>query len=174
GDGIPYRTVPGNRHPTAAYFARGTGHDENANYSEDPQNWTKLLDRLKRKFNQARKYVPRPVIDTMPGAKIGIIAFGSTGPAIEEARDQLARQGIPSDYLRVRAIPFTEEVTDFIRSHDRVYVVEMNRDGQLHQLLTLEVPDRATQLISLAHTDGLPLTASRVRTSILEKEANQS
>jgi 2-oxoglutarate/2-oxoacid ferredoxin oxidoreductase subunit alpha len=170
GDGIPYRTVPGNRHPAAAYFARGTGHDENARYSENSENWNNLLNRLRRKFETARKFVPAPVIERMAGAEIGIIAFGSTEPAIEEARHQLAQKGIKSDFLRVRAIPFTEEVNAFVHEHERNYVVEMNRDGQLHQLLLLDYPDRAMNLISLAHTDGLPLTARRVREAILPKE----
>jgi len=172
GDGIPYRTLPGNRHPNAAYFTRGTGHDPRARYSEDSENWNKLLERLKTKFNTARQYVPAPVVERMDGATFGIIAFGSTVSAIEEARYQLAQKGMKSDFLRVRAIPFTDEVEKFAHQYDRVYVVEMNRDGQLHQLLTLEYPERALNLISLAHTDGLPLTAKRVREAILAQEAN--
>lgn len=171
GDGITYRTVPGNRHPAASYFTRGTGHDEFARYSENADNWNELLDRLKRKFNTARKLVPSPLVEKMDGAEIGLIAFGSTEPAIEEARHQLAQKGIRSDFLRIRAIPFTEEVKNFLHEHKRNYVIEMNRDGQLHQLLVLDHPDQAINLISLAHTDGLPLTARRVREAILSKEA---
>jgi 2-oxoglutarate ferredoxin oxidoreductase subunit alpha len=171
GDGIPYRTVPGNRHPAAAYFTRGTGHNENARYSENADIWHELLNRLKRKFETARELVPEPVIERMNAAEIGIIAFGSTEPAIEEARHQLAQKGIKSDFLRVRAIPFTKEVKTFVHEHEHNYVIEMNRDGQLHQLLVLDNPDRAMNLISLAHTDGLPLTARRVREAILSKEA---
>ncbi|HEX7976136.1 MAG TPA: 2-oxoacid:acceptor oxidoreductase subunit alpha [Anaerolineales bacterium] len=171
GDGIPYRTVPGNRNNGSAYFTRGTGHDPNARYSEGADNWHDLLDRLQRKFNTARGLVPKPVTETMEGAGIGVIAFGSTEPAIQEARRQLAGAGIKTDFLRVRAIPFTPEVTDFIHSHARNYVVEMNRDGQLHQILMLDHPDRCPNLISLAHTDGLPLTARRVREAILAQEA---
>lgn len=171
GDGIPYRTVPGNRHPLSSYFTRGTGHDENARYTESDEEWFKLMDRLKRKFYTARQYVPGPVVETMENARFGIIAFGSTEPAIEEARVQLAARDMPSDFMRIRAVPFTQEVEDFIRSHERVYVVEMNRDGQMHQLLTLEFPDLATHLTSVAHLDGLPLTARRVRESILAQEA---
>lgn len=171
GDGITYRTVPGNRHPTASYFTRGTGHDEFARYSENADNWHELLNRLRRKFNTARKLVPSPLVEKMDEAEIGIIAFGSTEPAIAEARNQLARKGIRTDFLRVRAIPFTEEVKNFLHEHKRNYVIEMNRDGQLHQLLVLDHPDQAINLISLAHTDGLPLTARRVREAILSKEA---
>jgi 2-oxoglutarate ferredoxin oxidoreductase subunit alpha len=170
GDGIPYRTLPGNKHPLASYFTRGTGHDENANYSEDSVNWHELLNRLRRKFEGARTLVPGPVVDPMPGAETGIIAFGSTEPAINEARQQLADQGLKTDFMRVRALPFTREVSDFIRGHSHNYVVEMNRDGQLHQLLTLDMPEEATQLISVAYTDGLPLTAKLVRERILEHE----
>lgn len=170
GDGIPYRTVPGNRHPAAGYFTRGTGHDDYARYSEDNQNWYELLERLKKKYETARKYVPTPVIETMPEAEIGIIGYGSTDPAIQEARYMLSQHGIASDYLRVRSIPFTSEVADFVRSHERVYVVEQNRDGQLKQILTLDYPDRAMNFISLAYTDGLPLTARYVHDGIVAKE----
>jgi 2-oxoglutarate ferredoxin oxidoreductase subunit alpha len=137
GDGIPYRTIPGNRHPRSAYFARGTGHNEDARYTEDPQDWERGLDRLKKKFETARGLLPLPVIEKMEAAKIGIIAFGSTDPAVQEARYYLAEAGIPTDYLRVRAIPFSPQVADFIRQHQRTYIVELIRDGQLHQLLTL-------------------------------------
>jgi 2-oxoglutarate/2-oxoacid ferredoxin oxidoreductase subunit alpha len=170
GDGIPYRTLPGNRHPRSAYFTRGTGHDEYARYTEDPVVWETGMARLKTKFETARKILPTPVTEKMEGAQIGLIAFGSTDPALQEARYYLANQGIPTDYLRVRSIPFSSEVSDFIREHDRNYVIELNRDGQLHQLLTLEVPERAASLISLAHIDGLPLTSKWVEKALLSKE----
>ncbi|MEW5873279.1 MAG: 2-oxoacid:acceptor oxidoreductase subunit alpha [Chloroflexota bacterium] len=172
GDGIPYRTLPGNRHPRAAYFARGTGHTPDARYSEDSQVWHDLLERLKRKFDTARQYVPKPRVEHVEGAKVGLIAYGSTEPAVQEARHQLAEHGLPTDFLRLRAIPFTAEVDDFLRQHEHVYVVEMNRDGQLNQLLTIEYPELATKLRSIAFTDGLPLTARFVRQAILDKEAN--
>jgi 2-oxoglutarate ferredoxin oxidoreductase subunit alpha len=170
GDGIPYRTIPGNRHPRSVYFARGTGHTVDARYTEDPQDWEMGLDRLKKKFETARGLLPLPVIEKMEAAKIGIIAFGSTDPAVQEARYTLAEAGIPTDYLRVRAIPFSPQVADFIRQHQRTYIVELNRDGQLHQLLTLEIPDQATSLVSLAHIDGLPLTAKWVVNALQEAE----
>lgn len=170
GDGIAYRTLPGNRHPMAAYFTRGTGHDDRANYSEDPVNWQELLNRLRRKFELARTMVPAPVIEQLPDAKIGLIGFGSTEPAITEARHQMAQAGLPTDFMRVRALPFTQGVTDFLRDHARNYVIEMNRDGQLHQLLTLEAPELATRLVSVAHTDGLPLTARLVRERVMGNE----
>ncbi|MBP1704146.1 MAG: putative 2-oxoglutarate ferredoxin oxidoreductase alpha subunit [Chloroflexi bacterium] len=169
-DGIPYRTVAGNRHPAAAYFARGTGHDEMARYTEDSTTWHNLLDRLKKKYHTASQYVPRPEIETTPGSPAGIIFFGSTEPAIKEARLQLAQTGVNIDSMRLRAVPFTEEVKNFIQQHERCYVFELNRDGQLHQLLTLEYPELALKLISIAYTDGLPPTASLVREAILAKE----
>lgn len=169
GDGIPYRTVPGNRHPRAAYFSRGTGHDEFARYSEDPDVWERLMARLVKKYQTAKQYVPKPVVQTMPGAKAGIIAFGSTDPAVQEARDQLAEMGMPTDYLRLRAIPFADEVEQFIREHETVYVVEINRDGQLRQLLTIEYPKMAARLQMAAHMDGMPLSARWIRDEILSQ-----
>lgn len=169
-DAIPYRTVPGNRHPKAAYFARGTGHTPEARYSEDPGVWHDNLERLKRKYEASRQYMPEPVIEKSPGAEIGIISFGSTEPAIAEARHQFVDANIATDFLRLRAIPFTTDVKEFIRDHRVVYVVEMNRDGQLNQLLSIEYPELANKLVSIAFTDGLPLTAQRVREMILSRE----
>ena len=167
GDGIPYRTVPGNRHLNASYFARGTGHTPDAQYSEEPDVWHDNLDRLKLKYQSAKKYVPKPITKSLPGAKLGIIAFGSTQSAIMEARHQLKNADVPTDYLRVRALPFTPEVDEFVNRYERIFVVEMNRDGQIHQLLTLEYPELATKFISVAYTDGLPMSARRVRELIL-------
>jgi 2-oxoglutarate ferredoxin oxidoreductase subunit alpha len=171
GDAIPYRTLPGNRHPLSSYFARGTGHDENARYSEEAPVWHAMMERLKRKYQTAKRYMPKPVIETMEQARVGIIAFGSTEPAVQEARFQLKEErGLATDFLRLRAIPFTEEVDAFLESHERIYVVEMNRDGQLHQLLTIKYPQFATRLASVAFNDGLPPTAKWVKTDILAKE----
>jgi len=170
GDGIAYRTLPGNRHPNAAYFARGTGHDENARYSEDNKVWNDLLNRLKRKYEKAREYVPCPVIQKEPGAEIGIVSFGSTEPAIQEARAQLSKMGIPTDFMRIRAIPFCDDVGEFLKGHRQNYVIEMNRDGQLHQILSLECPFEVPKMKSIAYTDGLPLTARFVREALLTEE----
>jgi len=170
GDGIAYRTFPGNKHPMSSYFLRGTGHDENARYSEEPAVWMRNMDRLKKKYETARKYVPGPVVHTMKGASIGIIAYGSTEPAVEEARHQLDKQhGSKTDFLRLRALPFTDEVRKFIERHDHIYVIDMNRDGQLHQLLTVEYPEFAVKLVSVAHGDGMPASARWVREGILER-----
>ncbi|HEX6305285.1 MAG TPA: 2-oxoacid:acceptor oxidoreductase subunit alpha [Anaerolineales bacterium] len=170
GDGIPYRTIPGNQHPDSAFFARGTGHDEYARYTERSEDYVQNMERLKKKFETARTLVPRPVIESMEGAEVGIISFGSTEPAIEEARQQLSKLGLKSDYLRLRALPFSNEVVDFVHDPDRIYIVEMNRDGQLNQLLTLEYPHNSEKFVSLAHLDGLPLTARWVRERIYAKE----
>ncbi len=169
-DGIPYRTIPGNKHPAAAYFARGTGHDEDAIYSEDPQVWERVLTRIKRKYETARNFLPEPVVEHMGESAVGIIAYGSTDTAIQEARTQLAGDGVKTDYLRLRAIPFSHHTKDFVARLERIYVVEMNRDGQLFQLLQLEYPEHAMKFVSLAHIDGLPLTARWVRDSLLDKE----
>lgn len=167
GDAIPYRTLPGNRHPKASYFARGTGHTPDAQYSEDPAIWRENLERLKRKYQNAQSYVPKPVMKSMPDAVMGILAYGSTEPAVEEARFKLQAAGLPTNFIRVRALPFTAEVKEFIHQHDRTFVVEMNRDGQLYQLLTIQYPELASKLVSIAYTDGMPLTARRVREMIL-------
>jgi 2-oxoglutarate ferredoxin oxidoreductase subunit alpha len=158
GDGIPYRTLPGNRHPHSAYFARGTGHDPYGRYSEEPEIWEKGLDRLTKKIKLARTLCPQPVIDEMK-SKIGIISFGSADPAVEEARDLMCEKGLRVDYLRLRSVPFSPLVKEFISKHDVVYVVELNRDGQMKQLLTIDNPDLAGRFVSICHTDGLPLTA---------------
>ena len=162
GDGITYRTLPGTDHPLAAYFNRGTGHDETANYSERPEDWEGNLQRIWRKLETARRYMPAPVLRQKPGARVGLIAFGSTDPAVLEAQDALAAAGLPVDYLRLRSVPFTAEVEAFVRAHDRVFVIELNIDGQMRQLLQLECPDQAAKLRSLCRSDGLPLAARQV------------
>jgi len=173
GDGIAYRTVPGNKNPKAAYFTRGTGHTEYARYSEAPENWHELLNRLKKKYLTAKEIVPKPIIESMEGAEIGIISFGSTEPAIQEARAQLAQSGIPTNFMRIRALPFSEEVGEFMVNNRVNYVFELNRDGQMNQLLTLEHPERCHNVFSIAYTDGLPPTARQVREAILAEEAKQ-
>jgi len=170
GDGIPYRTLPGNRHPRAAFFTRGTGHDEFAKYSEDAEVWERGMNRLKLKFNQAKHMVPAPIIEKMEGASVGIIACGSTELAVKEARWLLAKAGMPSNFLRVRGLPFNEDVADFIREHERNYVVEINRDGQLKDLLALEFCDLTSNLVSVSHLDGLPLTADWIVEQITARE----
>jgi 2-oxoglutarate ferredoxin oxidoreductase subunit alpha len=175
GDGVSYRTVPGNRHAMSSYFTRGTGHDENARYSEDSAVWLRNMDRLKKKFETARQYLPAPVLYGKPDATVGVIGFGSTEAAILEAIHQLeTEQGIKAEFLRVRAIPFTQEVSDFVNKYDQIFVVEMNRDGQLKQILTMEYPERAANFKSVAYGDGMPAAAKWVREGILAEHARQA
>ncbi len=170
GDGIPYRTLPGNKHPMSAYFTRGTGHDENARYSEDANVFHRNMERLKKKYVTAKQYLPASVTYMTEGAKIGIIAYGSTEAAINEARMQLENDhNMKTSFLRVRSHPFTSDVDEFVRTHDQIFVVEMNRDGQLHQLLTAAYPEAALKLTSVAYGDGLPASARWVREGILAK-----
>ena len=170
GDGIGYRTLPGMENPQGAYFTRGTGHNDRAVYSERPDDWVENMDRILRKFETARKLVPTPVVDNVEGAEIGIIAFGTTDPAIQEARDRLAEDGVKTSYLRLRALPINEEVKDFVAQYERVYVVELNRDGQMHNILLTEMPALATRLHSIAYLDGMPLTPGRVVEAIESEE----
>ncbi|HET7748405.1 MAG TPA: 2-oxoacid:acceptor oxidoreductase subunit alpha [Terriglobales bacterium] len=171
GDGIPYRTLPGTEHPQAAWFARGSGHNEKSQYSERPDDFERNMERINRKFETARSYVPRPDVHTGK-SKIGIIAYGTSHWAITESRDQLRNEySLEVDYLRVRAYPFTREVHEFIEKHERVYVVEQNRDAQLLSLLKLDVaPERVTRLRSIAHIHGLPLDARSVTDEIMTME----
>lgn len=159
GDGIPYRTLPGNENPRSAWFARGTGHNDRAVYSERPEDWVANMDRLMRKAETARAYVPEAVEHGPGDRPVGLIYYGSTEPGVREALQRLEANGLELDALRIRAVPFTQKVVQFIEGHDRCYVLEMNTDGQMHKLLQLEVPHRATQLHSLAHNNGLPVTA---------------
>jgi len=161
GDGIPYRTVMGNMHKDAPYFARGTGHDEYGNYSEDHEVWKRTLERLRSKFDTARVHLPKPVYRNIDEADIGLIAMGSTEPALIEAQDKLNAMGIFTDFMRIRALPFANEVGEFIKA-----------DGQLHQLLSLDFCDMTQHLISLAYIDGLPMTADYIINAVSAKEAH--
>lgn len=170
GDGIPYRTVAGNQHHQAGYFTRGTGHDEYARYNEDPAVWERVMDRLSKKIHSNRHILPEPEIKNAEGSSIGMIGFGSTDPAIQEALVQLADKGIKSDYLRIRSLPFADSVEEFIKQHERIYVIELNRDGQMYQILSSNFPAGAAKLVHLSHSDGLPLTAEWVTSHIEERE----
>src|SRR5258707_6170410 len=169
-DGIGYRTLPGTDHPLAAYFARGTGHDENALYSERPNEGENNLKRLQRKHDTARKLVPQPIDDIVNGAEIGIIAYGSSNPPVIEARDILRDEGFKTSYQRIRALPLGEGTRDFLAKHDRVYVIDNNFDGQMAELVRMENPEFAMRITSLAHCDGLPLTARWIAQNIMEQE----
>jgi 2-oxoglutarate ferredoxin oxidoreductase subunit alpha len=170
GDGIPYRTLPGTGMP--AYFTRGSGHNEMAQYTERPDDYIKNLDRLSRKYETAKTLVPKPVVQDVPGAKIGILAFGSSHWAVEESRDQLREESkIETAYLRVRAYPFTPEVQQFIKRYDRIYVVEQNRDAQMLSLLRMDGDAQfLTRLRSVLHYNGLPIDARSITDGILAQE----
>jgi 2-oxoglutarate ferredoxin oxidoreductase subunit alpha len=173
-DGIGYRTLPGTEHPAAAYFTRGTGHNEKSGYSERPDDFEKNMERINKKFDTARAFVPRPELmsNGKSKSKIGIIAYGTSHWAIIESRDQLRDEyNIETDYLRLKAYPFSREVHEFIEQHDRVYVVEQNRDAQMLSLIKLDIkPELVTRLRSIAHIHGLPLDARSVTDELTSME----
>jgi len=172
GDGIGWRTLPGTAHPKAAYFTRGTGHDETSAYSERPEVFERNLARLARKLDGARTLLPEPELRGSGAAPTGVLCYGSSRFAVEESCDQLRREaGLELDLLRVRAYPFHPDVARFIASHDRIYVVEQNRDGQLAALLKLDLaPELVVRLRPIPRIDGLPLDARSVTDAIRAKE----
>jgi 2-oxoglutarate ferredoxin oxidoreductase subunit alpha len=175
GDGVCYRTVPGTEHPLAAYFTRGTGHNEKSGYSERPEDWKRNMDRLARKMETARQNLPAPVIEEDAGASVGLIAYGSTHWSMVEARDILREHGLPTGYCRVRALPVSDEVVSFIARHDRVYVVEQNRDGQVCGLLRSVLEgDLDDRLVPVNHYNGTPIAAENIYRPILEREQGTS
>ncbi|HEX5413744.1 MAG TPA: 2-oxoacid:acceptor oxidoreductase subunit alpha [Terriglobia bacterium] len=175
GDGIGYRTLPGTRHPKAAYFTRGSGHNERAIYSERPEDYVNNMDRLSKKFETARRRVPGPLLQEPDGVEIGVIAYGSTHWAIVESLDQLRQEyDLPVSYCRIRAFPFAEQVLDFIRRHQRIYVVEQNRDGQVYELLRIEADaEDIPKLQSVRHYKGLPIDARSVTDEIVSREGKK-
>ncbi|HEY6196319.1 MAG TPA: 2-oxoacid:acceptor oxidoreductase subunit alpha [Candidatus Eisenbacteria bacterium] len=170
GDGIPYRTLPGTKDWKGTYFTRGSGHDEGARYTEDPDAYVRNMDRLKKKLVTARGLVPAPEVAAVAGAEIGLIAFGSSHWAMLEARAQLAEAGVKTSYLRVRGLPLHASVAEFVKQHERVYVIEQNRDGQLAERIRIESPERAVRVKSVLHYDGLPLDAQSVTDGVLAHE----
>ena len=172
GDGIAWRTLPGTDHPFASYFTRGSGHDAMARYSERPQDYKDTVDRLAKKYETARLFVPKPVIDQRDGAKIGFIAFGTTTWALEESRDQLRRErGVETSYLRLRALPFTDELNAFIAAHERIYVVEQNRDGQMADMIRLAAGEDQRKIRKILHYTGLPCDARTITDAVLQMES---
>ncbi len=170
GDGIPWRTLPGTPGGAGAYFTRGSGHDEYARYTESGEAYARNMDRLKRKIDGCTGLLPGPVAEG-DGAPVGILAYGTSHHAVCEARDQLrAEEGLTTDYLRVRSFPFGAEVKEWILRHERVYVVEQNRDGQMRAVLGIEFPEVAPRLRSVRHYDGLPLDARSVSEAIQAAE----
>jgi 2-oxoglutarate ferredoxin oxidoreductase subunit alpha len=172
GDAIGWRTLPGTPHPKAAYFTRGSGHNDAAGYTERPEEYQKVMDRLARKFENARKLVPVPVVVKNGTSKIGFLAYGSTDFALRESLDQIEKEHKTSvDYMRIRAYPFAHEIHDFVASHERVYVVEQDRDGQLASLLKLDLPgEQVAKLRSILHYNGLPLDAQSITDEFATKE----
>jgi 2-oxoglutarate ferredoxin oxidoreductase subunit alpha len=175
GDGIPYRTLPGTNHPAAAYFTRGSGHNENAVYSERPDDYKRNMDRLNKKYETSRSYVPRPEVDYAKGANIGFLAFGTTHWAIIESLDQLKREySMPVSYYKLRALPFTNDLIEFMERHDRVYIVEQNRDGQMAMLVKLELPaELIGKLRSIRHYSGIPIDARFVTDELIAAEKGE-
>jgi len=167
-DAIPYRTLPGTN-PKGAYFTRGSGHNQYGAYTEDSAEYQVVLDRLKRKFAGAPKYLPKPVTSATSGSEVGIVSIGSCDGAIREALDVLARQKVPVDYLRVRAFPFNNDVEAFLKAHATIFVVEQNRDAQLKSLLTLETAVEKSKLHSILSYSGLPMSAQPIVDGIRAK-----
>ncbi|HUR33301.1 MAG TPA: 2-oxoacid:acceptor oxidoreductase subunit alpha [Vicinamibacterales bacterium] len=173
GDGVPYRTLPGT-HPKGAYFTRGSGHNRFGGYTEDPEEYTDVVDRIARKIQNARRALPAAVVRTQPGAKIGLVTVGACHAACVEALDLLAAEGIVADFMRVRGYPFADEVGTFLEAHEVNFVVEQNRDGQLRSLLTLDTGVPLAKLESVRYYGGFPLSAHHVITGVkakLEKAA---
>ncbi len=172
GTGVGQRTLPGTDHPLAAYFTRGTSHNEKAVYSERPDDYVKNVERLTKKYEYARTLMPRPEIVANGTSKIGLIAFGSSDFATRESRDQLTKQyGLATDYLRLKAYPFTRELHDFVASHERIYVIEQNRDAQMLSLLKLDLnPEEVVKLRSVRHFNGLPIDARSVTDELVTQE----
>jgi len=172
GDGVPYRTLPGTNHPKSAYFTRGTGHTDNATYSEREDDWIKGVDRLAHKFETLRSRAPQPEAVDAPDARVGLICTGTSRYAMEESRDQLGSEyGIPASCLRIKAFPFSSALGDFIDRHERVYVIDQNRDGQLFMLMKLELSaERIAKLRSVRYYGGMPLDARTVTDSVVRQE----
>jgi 2-oxoglutarate ferredoxin oxidoreductase subunit alpha len=170
GDGIAYRTVPGDGMPP--YFTRGSGHNAKGQYSERPDDYVENMDRLNRKFETARNHVPKPIVERVDGAQIGFVAFGTSHWAVTESRDQLKNEtDVKTSYFRLRGYPFNEELGAFIDAHERVYVIEQNRDAQMLQLMKLDLStERQNKLRSVLHYNGLPIDARSITDDVLAQE----
>jgi 2-oxoglutarate ferredoxin oxidoreductase subunit alpha len=172
GDGVTYRTLPGTDHPAAGFFTRGSGHDEQARYTESAEAYARNMDRLTQKLETARGELPVPVLDETARSAVGLIAFGSTHAAVVEAREALAAAGSPVDYLRLRALPLSDEVSAFVSRHERVYVVEQNRDGQVYDIVRLALPaDLVGRVHSIRHYNGQPIPAAAISEPLQQAEA---
>ena len=172
GDAIGWRTLPGTPHPKAAYFTRGSGHNDAAGYTEKPAEYIEVMERLSRKFENARKLVPAPLAVKDGSSRVGLLAYGTTDFALRESMDQIKNEhGADVDYMRIRAYPFAHEIHDFVASHERIYVVEQDRDAQLESLLKLDLPaDQVVKLRSILHYNGLPMDARTITEEFVTKE----
>jgi 2-oxoglutarate ferredoxin oxidoreductase subunit alpha len=172
GDGVGYRTLPGTNHPSASYFTRGSGHNDKAQYTEREDDYIHNMDRLAHKFEVMRRHVPPPEVRLAEDGKIGFVACGTSDYAVRESCDQLRNEyELDVSYLRLKAYPFTEDLLEFVRRHDRVYVVDQNRDAQLLGLMRLEFPaDLIAKLRSLRYYGGLPLDARTVTDEVIRQE----
>jgi 2-oxoglutarate ferredoxin oxidoreductase subunit alpha len=172
GDAIGWRTLPGTRHPKASYFTRGSGHNDAAEYTENPEEYQAVMDRLALKFEKARNLLPAPVMVRNGSSKIGFLAFGSTDCALTESLDQIKKlYAKDADYLRIRAWPFAPAIHDFVAAHERIYVVEQNRDAQLASLLKLDLPAaQSAKLRSILHYNGLPVDAESITQQFAHQE----
>ncbi|MBI3893577.1 MAG: 2-oxoacid:acceptor oxidoreductase subunit alpha [Candidatus Wallbacteria bacterium] len=170
GDGVPYRTLPGNPHPLAGWFARGSGHNEAAQYTEKPGDYKRMLDRLAKKFETASQQVPAPILQNGGDTRVGLLAYGTSHWAVVESRDQLSASGIQTDYLRLRALPLNGAVERFLAEHERVYVVEQNQTGQMLSILRIHYPAHTSKLASVLHYDGMPIDAACITEQIVAAE----
>ena len=167
-DATPSRTVPGNQHPMASYFTRGSGHNADAKYSEDENDYKYILDRLRKKFETARKFVPKPIIERERGVKTAIVCYGSSYEPVREARDRLKARGLKTNQMLIRALPLTGEVRDFLAEHDTIYLVEQNRDAQMAAIIKDEQPEVGAKIMSVLVYNGLPVTAGEVVKQIFD------
>jgi len=168
GDGIPYRTIPGD-HPKGAYFTRGSGHNKFGGDTEDADEYQDVVDRLLIKWETAKSIIPSPITDFNQKNKMAILSIGSCDDAIREARDVMSRDGNDFNYLRVRAFPFSKEVEEFIDAHEKVFVIEQNRDGQLLKLLKTETSCDASKLKSIRLYNGIPIFSKDVVEKIMNE-----
>ena len=169
GDGIPWRTLPGTHPSKGAYFTRGTTRNPYAQYSERGPDYIYNMERLLKKFKTAADLVPQPLLrKAQQPTKLGVIYFGSTAPAMREALDVLEVEGVHLDAMRLQAFPFPQSVSDFIAAHDKVFVVEQNRDAQMHSMLVNELDINPAQLVRVLHYDGTPITARFIANAIRE------
>lgn len=174
GDGIPYRTLPGVESDYAAYFTRGTGHRDDATYTESSVDWKKNIDRLKRKHDTARKLVPESIFVGSGKQKRAIVAYGSSDPAIFEALHILSKTyNLEFDYMRIRALPATQKTIEFMKNHETVYFVEQNRDGQMASIIRAEEPELAVRIKPILHYDGMSISATAIVKLILNAEGKK-